>query len=117
MTRSLDRARRLRGRRTDKESGKVLLKSASLKKSLITDSVVRKDDYIAEAMEPVPPEYTAKTLAESDRVQNQLSKEFEVRNLGVEYEHQGSVTNDTHIRFYSDIDLLVLPTWFVSVEA
>jgi hypothetical protein len=115
MTRPIDRAKRLRDRRTDKDSGQALLKSASLRTSLLVEGAVNKDDYIAEAMEPVPPEYTAKTFDESERIQNQLSKEFGLRELSIEYQHQGSVTNDTHIRFYSDIDLLVIPKWFWTV--
>jgi hypothetical protein len=46
-------------------------------------------------------------------VSNALGK----ASLLVDFDHQGSVTNNTHIRLHSDIDLLVLPTIFFHVKA
>jgi hypothetical protein len=54
----------MRDRRTDKESGSVLVKSGK-PSEVSAEGVVRKDDYMADAMEPVPEEYTQKTLSES----------------------------------------------------
>lgn len=57
------------------------------------------------AMQPIDPDYTKKSFAEADRVANQLQKGL---TQVVEFEYQGSTTNDTHIKAASDIDLLTL---------
>ena len=67
--------------------------------------------YVLGAMLPVDPTYTANTIKEADRVQNQLERCMP-GHLPLEFAHQGSVTNDTHIRLYSDIDLLALTKTF-----
>lgn len=83
-------------------------------------SQLREDDsvqYLAGAMEPVEGSYTKKTLEEGERVRNQIEKGLEREHLSAEYEYQGSVTKNTHIRAYSDIDLLVIEKRFYSLEA
>ena len=71
--------------------------------------------YAVGAMQPVDPNYTEITYGEGQRVLNQLSK-FLNGELECDYEYQGSVTNDTHIKAYSDIDLLAIIRKFVTVE-
>lgn len=71
--------------------------------------------YLAGAMEPIPPTYTANTIKEADRVQNQITKGLEVVGLCAEFELQGSVVKNTHIRGYSDVDLLVVDSRFISL--
>lgn len=80
---------------------------------------VQEDDaikYALGAMQPIDAEYTRNTFVESERVQNQLTAGYLRKSLKVDYEHQGSVTSDTHIKAHSDIDLLVVETRFISLE-
>src|SRR5688500_17312690 len=72
--------------------------------------------YLVGCMEPVDPFYTQKTFEEADRVANQIEKGLEREKLTGEYRYQGSVPKNTHIRAYSDIDLLVLEKRFLSLE-
>jgi hypothetical protein len=61
--------------------------------------------YTVGAMQPIDPEYTKNTFAQGDRVKDQLKQRLEVE---CDFEYQGSVTTDTHIKARSDIDLLVI---------
>lgn len=70
--------------------------------------------YTLGAMQPIDPEYTAATYNEGNRIKNQLEKGL---NIECDYEYQGSVTNDTHIKAKSDIDLLTIRNNFVTLEA
>jgi hypothetical protein len=69
--------------------------------------------YALACMQPIDPDYTANTYAEGDRVKNQLYKNL---TEPCTYDYQGSVTNDTHIKARSDIDLLVLTERFHTLE-
>jgi hypothetical protein len=82
------------------------------------DSLPEEDPikYAVGAMEAVPDRYTEKTLDEGNRVKAQLENGLSTQEHLPEFEYQGSVTNGTHIKFYSDIDLLVLHTHFFTVE-
>lgn len=60
--------------------------------------------YIRLAMKAVDPEYTQRTKDAGDRVKEHLTKELE----DVSFKYQGSVMTDTHIKGYSDIDLLTI---------
>lgn len=60
--------------------------------------------YVKESCNEVDKRYTEKSFAEGERVQNQLNKVLEK----VSYKYQGSLSNNTHIKASSDIDLLVL---------
>lgn len=72
--------------------------------------------YLVGAMEAVEPSFTKKTYEEGDRVAKQITTGLAAEDLTAEYEYQGSVTKDTHIKAYSDIDLLVLDDRFVTLE-
>jgi hypothetical protein len=89
----------------------ALLKEAYA--SLTEDDAVR---YLVGAMEAVDPSFTRKTYEEGDRVANQITTGLAVESLNAEYEYQGSVTKNTHIKAYSDVDLLVLETRFYSLQ-
>jgi hypothetical protein len=67
-------------------------------------------------MQPIDPEYTKNSYKESDRIQNQLTTPLLEKGVPVSYEHQGSVTNNTHIKAHSDIDILVVHGHFYSLE-
>lgn len=82
-------------------------------------SSVQEDEsvrYLLGAMEPVEASYTKKTYEEGGRIQNQVSIGLATVSLSAEYEYQGSITKNTHIKAYSDIDLLVLETRFHSLQ-
>lgn len=62
--------------------------------------------YALGAMQEVDPEYTRATIAEGNRVVNQLSSNVP---SAISFEYQGSVPLNLHIKWVSDVDLLVLP--------
>jgi hypothetical protein len=66
--------------------------------------------YAVGAMQPIDPEYTKNTFAQGDRVKSQLQQRL---TIGCDFEYQGSITTDTHIKARSDIDLLMIRQgWF-----
>lgn len=69
--------------------------------------------YVIGAMQPIDPEYTKNTYKQAERVKGQLENKL---TNSCEYKYQGSVTNDTHIKAKSDIDLLVLIDKFITLE-
>ncbi|MCB2361963.1 hypothetical protein [Clostridium estertheticum] len=71
--------------------------------------------YFIGSMEGVDKIYTNNTYKEAERVKNQLDK-IKDNDLDFIYEYQGSVSNNTHIKAYSDIDILVLIEKFFTVE-
>lgn len=66
------------------------------------------------AMQEVDPTYTRISLETADRVRNQLEKRL---SANVEFELQGSVPLNVHIRGVSDVDLLVLDTSFFTYDS
>jgi len=60
--------------------------------------------FIRVAMKGVEPEYTQKSKDAGEKVKNHLSKELK----DVSFKYQGSVMTNTHIKGYSDIDLLTI---------
>ena len=68
-------------------------------------------------MQPIDKGYTTKTYEEGDRVEAQLGKSLNAQTLAVvEFEYQGSVTNNTHIKAHSDVDLLALHAHFHTIQ-
>lgn len=72
-------------------------------------------NYFIEAMSPVDEIYTENTYREAERVKNQLDK-IKSASLDFEYEYQGSVSNNTHIKAHSDIDVLVIIGRFFGLQ-
>ncbi|HEY1802380.1 MAG TPA: hypothetical protein VGG46_15745 [Terriglobales bacterium] len=72
--------------------------------------------YAVGAMQPVDPIYTQNTIEEGDRVQSQLNKSLNQSKYTAEFRYQGSVTNDTHVKVHSDLDLLVLHKFFYTIQ-
>lgn len=64
--------------------------------------------YALGAMQAVDSGYTNVSIKEGDRVKSQLSNDLYCSGISVEFEYQGSVPLDIHIKRHSDIDLLVL---------
>lgn len=71
--------------------------------------------YALGAMQQVDPAYTAKSFDEGERVRNQLAKAL-AGEIPVEFDYQGSVPLDIHIKGVSDIDLLLLRTVYVVLD-
>lgn len=112
---------KLQERRTDNS---VLKKSilnscstASLESSVemfSNSDLSETEEYVLTSMKEVESQYTEKSFTEAYRVKNQLI------NNGlnyVEFDFQGSVTNNTNIRYVSDIDLLVIHNDFYTIES
>lgn len=68
--------------------------------------------YVTLAMKGVDPLYTRRSKEAGEKVKSHLLKELD----NVEYEYQGSVMTDTHIKGNSDIDLLVISTKFYTFD-
>ena len=114
---SLGRLNKLRNRRT--ASAEVVKMAAAITTNEVYDRMAEKSEavrYIIGSMQPIDAAYTRNTYAEGDRVKNQLENGLGNSGIYCDYEYQGSVTNDTHIRAKSDIDLLTLFTGFVTIE-
>ena len=109
---TMNRLDRLRARRVDTFEKSAVLNEV-YDRMRETSTTVR---YAIGAMQPIDPEYTANTFKESERVRNQLEKNLGNYGISCEFDHQGSVTNDTHIKAHSDIDLLTLHTAFVTLD-
>ncbi len=71
--------------------------------------------YVIGAMQPVDYKYTKNTLDEGERVKNQLGKLAEI-GYEIAFKYQGSVTNNTHIKAHSDIDILTIHQEFITLE-
>lgn len=69
--------------------------------------------YIRFAMKGVEPEYTQKSYDAGERVKEHLSKKLS----DVVFQYQGSVMTNTHIKGYSDIDLLTISDKFYTYDA
>lgn len=104
-----NRLERLSSRRIDPTITEAKLLNEVYNKLNQSESV----RYVIGAMQPIDPEYTKNTYVQGERVCNQLQKRLETK---CEYEYQGSVTNDTHIKAHSDIDVLLLIKKFYTLE-
>lgn len=91
-------------------------KSSSLKESYESRGKGDSIKYALGAMQQLEPKYTEISINEGERVRNQLSNGLQSANIPVTFEYQGSVPLNIHIRFTSDIDLLVLHASFVTVD-
>jgi hypothetical protein len=72
--------------------------------------------YVIGSLQPIDFAYTQKTIEERTRVEKQLADGFARAGLGINFDYQGSVTNDTHIRVYSDVDLLTICPLSYAIE-
>ena len=106
----------LKRRRFDPTTRQTLIADARLAKSLGFSSTEDARSYIRESSSAVDEQYTKKTIDEATRVNATLFNGLNQVGLKAEFRHQGSVTNNTHIRVHSDIDLLVLDSRFVVNE-
>ncbi len=72
--------------------------------------------YLIGAMSPVAPRYTQRLVEQGDRVENQLKTRLAEFYPALEFRRQGSVSNNTHIKFHSDVDVLVIIDKFETLE-
>lgn len=79
-------------------------------KNLYGDTIT----YVLESMQPINREYTNNTYKACEKVQGHISPGLLEQGVHVEFRYQGSVPTDTHIKNYSDIDLLVIHQGFVT---
>ena len=103
---------KLRARRLD-----PLTKVAGMREAYAR--IVGEDDavkYAIGAMQPIDPAYNSRTVEERSRVESQLSSGFWSAGLGVEFDYQGSVTNDTNIKAFSDVDLLTIESRWTVIQ-
>lgn len=70
-------------------------------------------EYVKRAMQGVEPRYTERTIEAGDKIKQHLKK----NNPNLDYKYQGSVMCNTHIRGYSDIDLVQITNSFYSHES
>jgi hypothetical protein len=89
--------------------------SGAITEAYETRSTEKATRYALGAMQAVDAAYTANSVAEGDRVKNQLTKGLE-GIVDVTFEYQGSVPLDVHIKGVSDIDLLVLRADYMTVD-
>lgn len=78
-------------------------------------SINKATRYALGALQEVDAQYTKNSYAQGDRVKNQLEKSL-LGEIPVEFEYQGSVPLNVHIRGTSDVDLLVLRKGFVTID-
>ena len=107
----MNRIEALRQRRLD-----PIVKSAGLTEvysSLREPEAVR---YLIGAMQPIDPEVTQLILAEANRVRDPLRSGYPSAGVNASFDNQGSVTNDTHILAFSNVDLLAVNENFYDVE-
>lgn len=69
-------------------------------------------EYVKRAMEGVDAEYTKKTFEAGNKIKDHLKRNYP----NLDYEYQGSVMCNTHIKGHSDIDLLQITGSFYSHE-
>jgi len=105
----MSRLEKLNIRRIDDGVSEAKLQNEAYRSIAHSDSV----KYVIGAMQPIDPEYTANTYRQAERVRSQLESRLTDE---CEYKYQGSVTNDTHIKAKSDIDLLVIIGKFFTLE-
>ena len=107
----IDRYQRLLEQRTTFEKLAQARSTSFAAKAASTENY----DYIVDSMQPIDPAYTQRTFDEAERVRSQLANGLDSGYLAT-FDYQGSVTSDTHIRTYSDIDLLSMDGRIVSLD-
>ena len=75
--------------------------------------------YVIGAMLPVARNYTQQIISNRNSIENTLRQMNDgiYRDANLDFDYQGSVTNNTHIRRNSDVDLLVICNFFITLQA
>lgn len=115
-TRLDSRLVRLRARRSD-PTQKLYYHNELLEKAERTFDVSKKaKEYVSASMAEMEPNYTQKTIEERQRVQDQIAEACRTASFPVVFRYQGSVTNNTHVKTHSDVDLLVICDKFITLK-
>lgn len=72
--------------------------------------------YVLDSMAEVPKRSTEISFEEGEKVKTHLKEHLRDYGLSAEFRFQGSVINNTHIKGYSDIDLLVITDKYYTLE-
>ncbi len=119
---SIDYSKRLIALKTRRTDDYGFFKQASIfdGKEIIKEAYEKLNEpdiikYVVGAMQNVDERYTEISYEEAERIINHLKK-LKDHNFDIDFKFQGSVTNDTHIKFHSDIDILTLNTNFITLE-
>ena len=70
-------------------------------------------DYAVDSMKEIP---TAPSYEAGEKIKKHLEEKLPSYGFNPDFEYQGSVICNTHIKYHSDIDLLVLNDRFITVE-
>ncbi len=73
--------------------------------------------YVLDSMAEVPKRSTEISFEEGEKVKKHLEEHLCDYGLSAEFRFQGSVINNTHIKGYSDIDLLVITDKYYTLES
>ena len=92
------------------------LNTAFLSESFYSEDFGKTTKYVLESMKEIDPNYTKNTFLASAKIHGHLSSGLESQGIDVEFEHQGSVPMNTHIKLHSDIDLVVIHKEFQTLE-
>ena len=111
MTDYQNKLQRLKTRRQDVET-----KLFSLSENFNKNEYGTPTTYALEAMEPINETYTQNTYKACNRVKAQLKLGLKEYGIEIDFRYQGSVPTNTHIKLYSDIDLLTVHERFYSLE-
>lgn len=88
-------------------------KSFSDEISNLNTSDLKVLEYVKRAMQGVEARYTERTFEAGDKIKEHLKR----NNPNLDYKYQGSVMCNTHIKGYSDIDLVQITNTFYSHES
>lgn len=94
----------------------VMTKAFSVSDSFKRNQYGEAITYTLEAMEPIDAAYTNNTYEACEKIQVHLKKGLSEYNIDVAFRYQGSVPTNTHIKLYSDVDLLTIHEGFVTLE-
>ena len=101
----------LNNRRYDNISRRTLMSD-----SFYSEEFGKTTKYVLESMKEIDSDYTKRTYEASDKIQMHLRNGLNSEGIDVEFEHQGSVPMNTHIKIHSDIDLVVIHDGFFTLE-
>lgn len=92
------------------------IEAAALTEAYETRAKTEAIKYALGAMQALESKYTQISFQEGERVRNQLNTGLQNAGIPATFEYQGSVPLNVHIRFDSDIDLLVIHDKFITFD-
>jgi hypothetical protein len=90
-----------------------MLLQNELRKSIASTGLSENEYWVYESMKEVGDKYRNKSYSEAKKIEEKI-RENGISNIDIDF--QGSVTNNTCIKYISDIDLLVIIQDFFSLE-